>query len=87
MCSLRYETSQPCPAERLLAMQASGSWKREDECVADHGQDLSGSEAEDGRGESPEEETHAIMDNGLFQPIQDEARKKYDTRFVDFFHT
>jgi hypothetical protein len=49
--------------------------------MADRGQALSGSEAEEGRGESPEEETYAIMDNSLFQPIQHDTRKKYDTIF------
>ncbi|XP_021917735.1 uncharacterized protein LOC110828893 isoform X3 [Zootermopsis nevadensis] len=72
----RYETSQPCPAERLLAMQASGSQKWEDKCMADRGQDLSALEAEEARGESSEGETHAIMDNSLFQPIQHDTRNK-----------
>lgn len=64
-------------------MQASGSQKWEKACMADCGQALSGSEAEEGRRESPEEETHAIMDNSLFQPIQRDTRQKYETVFGD----
>jgi hypothetical protein len=59
-------------------MQATGSQELEDKCAADHGQHLSSSEAEEGDRKSPEEEMHAIMDSGLFQPIQHDSRKKYD---------
>lgn len=76
----RCETSLPCPAERLLAMQASRSQEQENKCMADHGKELSCSDAKEGDRESPEEETHALMDTGLFQPIQD-TRKKYDKIF------
>lgn len=64
-------------------MQAGGSQKWEDKCMADRGQDLSALEAEEARGESPEGETHAIMDNSLFQPIQHDTRNKYETIFWD----
>lgn len=72
----RCETSQPCPAERFLAMQASGSQEQECKCMADHGRGSSSSGAEDSKRESPDEETHVLMDSGLFQPIQPDARKK-----------
>ncbi|XP_069694060.1 KN motif and ankyrin repeat domain-containing protein 1-like isoform X2 [Periplaneta americana] len=72
----RHETPATCPATKLLAMQASGSQERTEGFRAEHGPEMSGSEAEEGEGESPEEETHAVMDSGLFQPIQQETRKK-----------
>ena len=58
-------------------MQASGSHEQEYECMADHGRGTISSGAEEGKRESPEEETHIFMDSGLFQPIQPDARKKY----------
>jgi hypothetical protein len=81
----RCETSPPCPAERLLAMQASVSQEQENRCMADHGKELSGSDAKEGDRESPEEETHALMDSGLFQPIQHDTRKKYSKTFGNSF--
>ena len=62
-------------------MQASRSQEQEYECMADHGRGTSSSRAEEGKRESPEEETHVFMDSGLFQPIQPDARKKYDKIF------
>jgi hypothetical protein len=49
--------------------------------MADHGRGSSSSGAEDSKRESPDEETHVLMDSGLFQPIQPDARKKYDKIF------
>lgn len=72
----RSETPQPCPAERFLAMQASGSQEQEYERMAGQGRGTSSAGAEEGKRESPEEETHVFMDSGLFQPIQPDARKK-----------
>jgi len=77
----RSETSQPCPAERFLAMQASGSQEQEYKRMADHGRGTSSSGGEEGKRESPEEETHVFMDSGLFQPIQPDARKKCSCLF------
>jgi hypothetical protein len=64
-------------------MQASGSREQEYECMADHGRGSSNSGAEEGKRESPDEETHVLMDSGLFQPIQPDARKKYDKIFCN----
>ena len=72
VCVCRNDTSSICPAERLLAMQASAAQEQEHEPE----QELSGSEGEEDEGESPEDETNAIMDAGLFQPIQQEKRQK-----------
>jgi len=62
-------------------MQASGSQEQEYERMADQGRGTSSAGAEEGKRESPEEETHVFMDSGLFQPIQPDARKKYDKIF------
>jgi hypothetical protein len=53
--------------------------------MADHGKELSCSDAKEGNRESPEDETHALMDSGLFQPIQHDTRKKYDKIFGNSF--
>jgi hypothetical protein len=53
--------------------------------MADHGKKLRCSDAKEGDRESPEEETHALMDSGLFQPIQHDTRKKYDKIFANTF--
>jgi hypothetical protein len=49
--------------------------------MVNHGKELSGSNVKEGGRESPEEEAHALMDSGLFQPIQHDPRKKYDKIF------
>jgi hypothetical protein len=62
-------------------MQASGSQEQENKCMADRGKEFRGSDAKEGGRESPEDETHALMDSGLFQPIQHDTGKKYDKIF------
>jgi hypothetical protein len=66
-------------------MQASASQEQGNRCLEDHGKELSGSDAKEGDREIPEEETHALMDSGLFQPIQHDTRKKYNKTFVNSF--
>ena len=63
-------------------MQASAAREQDQE----PGQELSGSDAEENEGESPEDETNAIMDAGLFQPIQQEKRQKYEAIKIHKFN-
>ena len=66
--------SSICPAERLLAMQASIAQEKGPQLR----RELSSSEGEEDEGETPEDERNAIMDAGLFQPIQQDKRQKYE---------
>ncbi|PSN40635.1 hypothetical protein C0J52_21102 [Blattella germanica] len=63
-----------CPAERLLAMQASAAREKEGETKTR----LSCSEEDEA--ESPEDQDNAIMETGLFQPIQQETRQNKEMK-------